>query len=49
MKEFIFPFPRKGDFGIPKNYRGITFSVIATKIYNALLLNPIKPKNKKII
>ena len=29
----------KGDLGITKNYKGITLSAIAAKVYNALLLN----------
>jgi len=36
----ILPFPKKGDLGVPKNYRGITLTPIAAKIYNALLLEP---------
>ena len=39
----ILPFPKKGDLGVPKNYRGITLTPIAAKIYNALLLNRIQP------
>ena len=35
----ILPFSKKGDLGVPKNYRGITLTPIATKICNALLLN----------
>ena len=27
-------FPKKGDLGLAKNYRGITFPSIAAKIYN---------------
>ena len=37
MKGCILPFPKKGDLGLAKNYRGITFISIAAKIYNALL------------
>ena len=44
MKECILPFPKKGDLGLAKNYRGITFTSIAAKIYNALLRNRIEPK-----
>ena len=32
------------DFGLAKNYRGITLTSIAAKIYNALLRNCIEPK-----
>ena len=41
MKKCIFPFPKKGDVGFAKNYRGITLISIAGKIYNARLLNRI--------
>ena len=34
---------------LAKNYRGITLSSIATKIYNALLRNRIVPKIDKIL
>ena len=44
MKGCIPPFPKKGDLGLAKNYRGITLTSIAAKIYNALLLNRIEPK-----
>ena len=40
----ILPFPKKGDLGLAKNYRGITLTSIAAKIYNALLRNRIEPK-----
>ena len=39
----ILPFPRKGDLGYTKNYRGITLTAIAAKVYNLLLLNIIHP------
>ena len=42
-KGCILPFPKRGDLGIAKNYRGITLISIAVKIYNALLCNPIEP------
>ena len=41
MKGCIHPFPKKGDLGFAKNYRGITFTSIVAKIYNALLRNRI--------
>ena len=44
MKRCILPFPKKGDLGLAKNYRGITLTSIAAKIYNALLRNLIEPK-----
>ena len=34
-KGCILPFPKKGDLGLAKNYRGITLTSIAAKIYNA--------------
>ena len=44
MKGCILPFPKKGDLGLAKNYRCVTFTSIAAKIYNALLSNRIEPK-----
>ena len=44
MKGCILPFPKKGDLGLAKNYRGITLTSIAAKIYNALLRNRTEPK-----
>ena len=49
MKGCILPFPKKGDFGLAKNYRGITLTSIATKIYNVLLRNCIEPKIDNIL
>ena len=40
-------FPKKGDLGKAKNYRGITLTYIAAKIFNVLLLNCIEPQIKK--
>ena len=47
-KGCILPFLKKGDFGIAKNYQGITLTSIMAKIYNALL-NCIEPEIKKIL
>ena len=38
------PSLRKGDLGLAKNYRGITLSSIAAKMYNDLPSNRIEPK-----
>ena len=43
----ILPFPKKGDLGIAFNYRGITLTAIAAKIYNLLLLSRIQPEMEK--
>ena len=43
------PFPKKGDLGLAKNYRGITLTSIAVKIYNALLRNCIEHKFDNIL
>ena len=48
-KGCILPFPKKGDLGLAKNYRGITLTSIAAKIYNALLRNRIEPKMENIL
>jgi len=45
----ILPFPKKGDLGIPSNYRSITLTAIAAKIYNKLILNRIQPEMEKIL
>ena len=49
MNWCILPFPKKGDLGLAKNYRGITLTSIAAKIYNALLRNRIEPKIDNIL
>ena len=49
MKGCILPFPKKGDLGLAKNYRGITLTSIAAKIYNTLLRNRIEPKINNIL
>ena len=48
-KECIHTFPKKGDLGIAKNYRGKTLTSMATKIYYALLRNRIEPKIMNIL
>ena len=49
MKGCNLPFPKKDDLGLAKNYRGITLTSIAAKIYNALLRNRIEPKIDNIL
>ena len=49
MKGCILPFPKKDDLGFAKNYRGITLTSIAAKIYNALQCNCIEPKIDNIL
>ena len=43
------PFPKKSNLGLAKNYRGITLTSIAGKIYNTLLRNRIEPNIEKIL
>ena len=45
----ILPFPKKGDLGLAKNYRGIIPTSIAAKIYITLLRNRIEPKVENIL
>ena len=45
----ILPFPKKGDLGLAPNYRGITLTSIAAKIYDLLLLNRIRPALENIL
>ena len=47
-KGCILLFSKKVDLRITKNYRSITLTFIATKIYNALLCNRIELKIEKI-
>ena len=49
MKGCILPFPNKGDLRLAKNYRGITLTSIAAKIYNAQLQNRIELKIDNIL
>ena len=49
MKGCILSFPKKGDLGWVKNYRCITLTSIAAKIYNAHLCNRIEPKIDNIL
>ena len=49
MKGCILPFPKKGDLGLAKYYRGITLTSIAAKIYNTLLRNRIEPKIDNVL
>ena len=48
-KGCILHFPKKGDLGIPQNYRTITLTFAAAKVYETLLLNHIKPEIEKIL
>ena len=49
MKGYILFFLKKGDLGLALNYRGITLTCIAAKIYNALLRNRIEAKIDNIL
>ena len=49
MKGCIFALPQKGDLGIAMNYRGITLTIFAAKVYNALLFNRIRAEIEKIL
>jgi hypothetical protein len=40
----LLAFPKKGDLSVTKNYRGITLTAIAAKIYNLMLLNRLRPE-----
>ena len=39
----ILPFPKKGNLSITNNYRGITLTSIAAKIFNMIVINRIRP------
>ena len=49
VKSNIIPLPKKGDLGQAKNYRGITLTVTASKIYNKMLLFRIRPQLEPIL
>ena len=49
MKDCILLFPQEGDLGIFKNYRCITLTSVAFKVYDPILHNYIKPKIEKIL
>ena len=49
MNGCILPFPKKGDLGLAKNYRGITLTSITAKMYIALIRNCIEPKIDNIL
>ena len=48
-KGCIFLFLNKDNLGLAKNYRGITLTSIADKLYNTLQRNCIEPKIEKIL
>ena len=39
----LVPVPKKGNLTLPDNYRGISLTQIAAKVYNRLLLNRLRP------
>ena len=43
------PVPKKGDLTKPDNYRGISLSQVAAKIYNRCLLNRIRPVIDRVL
>ena len=48
-KNCILSFSRKSNLRIIKNYRGITLTGIAAKVYNAMLIICIQPEIGKIL
>ena len=45
----ILPFPKKGNLSLTKNYRGLTLTSIAAKIFNLMILNRIRPEIDPIL
>ena len=45
----LLPILKKGNLVITKNYRGITLTAIAAKIYNLMLLNRTRPKLDRVL
>ena len=48
-KSIIIPIPKKGDLGRAENYRGIALTPVASKIYNKMILNRIRPYLEPIL
>ncbi|XP_029633761.1 uncharacterized protein LOC115209477 [Octopus sinensis] len=48
-KSCILLFPKKGDIGVSKTYRGIILTAKSAKVYNAMLLNPIRSEIKNVM
>ena len=49
LKSNMITIPKKGDLSQPSNYRGITLTSIASKVYNSLLLNHISKHLEPIL
>ena len=49
MKFCIYPFSKKSDIGITKNYGDITFTAIIAKVNNTLFINRIGPEIEKVL
>ena len=45
----ITPIPKKGNLTITDNYRGISLTQVASKIYNRCLLNRVRPVIDKVL
>ena len=48
-KSCIIPIPKKGDLGIPSNYRGISLTSTAAKVFNKMILLRIRPEIERIL
>ena len=48
-KSCIIPIPKKGDLGQPSNYRGISLTSTAAKIFNKMILLRIRPEVEKVL
>ena len=48
-KSCIIPIPKKGDLGLPSNYRGISLTSTAAKIFNKMILLRIRPEIEKVL
>ena len=49
LRSGIVPFPKKGNLNITANYRGISLTATAAKIYNKMILHRIRPHIEPII
>ena len=48
-KSCIIPIPKKGDLGNPSDYRGVSLTSTAAKIFNKMILLCIRPEIEKVL
>ncbi len=48
-KSAIIPIPKKGNLSVPQNYRGISLTSTAAKVFNKMILNRLKPHLETVL